>query len=444
MTLRELFKQRDGTTSIAEAVAPRNDVLIAIIACHAMTQRIKDVRDSWIPEIKGRADYKFFFGRTKDTGRMQYPDEVFLDVDDSYNGLPDKIKAVCKWSLEHGYKHVFKVDDDVLVFPDRLLRSGFRSHDFIGSFRGPSGGYLAGYPSGGPGYWLSEKAMRIVADAKPNGDWAEDRFVGNALAQAGIKCHNDQRYRIPMSGTTILKDTGQDAVISLCCHPPAQIDVLTIHKNRRNGRIVIPPISPRPKKTYKLLIAIKSCNANADRRQACRETWLQALKNVEYKFFIGQPEGKETDAIYLDCGDSYESLPEKTRSLIRHAYDRNFDFVYVCDDDTWTDCGKLLKTDFDQHDYVGFARPDYVHGGAYWLSRKSMEIIVKDRDPFATTREDLYVGKTLTSHGIAKKHDVKYIPVIGRGEPNRRNEFISLHGLSPVAMRAFQLRYIWS
>ena len=43
----------------------------------------------------------------------------------------------------------------------------------------------------GFGYWLSRRAMEVVAKARHNGDWAEDRWVANVLANAGIYGMND-------------------------------------------------------------------------------------------------------------------------------------------------------------------------------------------------------------------------------------------------------------
>ena len=51
----------------------------------------------------------------------------------------------------------------------------------------PKGTYPYNYAAGGA-YWLSRKAMTIVADAQPNGDWAEDRFVGDTLGSMGFWC----------------------------------------------------------------------------------------------------------------------------------------------------------------------------------------------------------------------------------------------------------------
>jgi GT2 family glycosyltransferase len=131
----------------------------------------------------------------KQDGYIPKIDEVVLDVSDEYLALPDKTRAICKWSLEHGYDYTFMADDDVYLRPERLLDSGFQSHDYIGRLRGPSGQWPAPYCSGFS-YWLSAKAAKAVIRSTWNGDTADDRYVGNALQEAGLKGSFDERYRV--------------------------------------------------------------------------------------------------------------------------------------------------------------------------------------------------------------------------------------------------------
>ena len=118
---------------------------------------------------------------------------------------------MCKWALAHGYDRLLKVDDDCCIRVDQLHPV---SHDYAGIVIAandlgstvppgvpakPRGTYPYNYASGGA-YWLSRKAMTIVADARPNGDWAEDRFVGNTLARHGIFVQRIPDYTWVISG----------------------------------------------------------------------------------------------------------------------------------------------------------------------------------------------------------------------------------------------------
>jgi|SRR5271157_5123812 len=166
--------------------------LIAIATCHPYEDRVRIQRETWGKDNTGWADVRFFYGRG--ARRDPLPDEVFLDCRDDYEGLPEKVRAVHAWSLEHGYEHTFKCDDDTFLYLDVLGGSGYQSHDYTGRERVASGGYPATYASGGAGYWLSARASKIIAGSPMTDDWAEDRWVANTLLAHGITCRSDEQY----------------------------------------------------------------------------------------------------------------------------------------------------------------------------------------------------------------------------------------------------------
>lgn len=154
-----------------------------------------------MPEVGEGADVRFFLGELDLYDPR--PDECLLPVKDTYEALPSKTRAICRWALEHGYDFAFQCDDDTYVQPERLLSSGFERHDYIGRFRGPSGGYPAPYCSGF-GYWISKMAMEIVANQPLSSDTADDRWIGNALHVAGISGAMDDRYRVTKCDETLV------------------------------------------------------------------------------------------------------------------------------------------------------------------------------------------------------------------------------------------------
>src|ERR1700746_293306 len=131
-------------------------VLIAVLTCHRFRSRADAVRVTWGKNLAG-ADLRFFLGAG---GKAERPDEIILNVDDSYRGLPQKLVAVCQWARTEGYDFIYKSDDDAYVVPERLLASGFEHFDYLGRLRGPSGNYPAPYCSGF-GYWLSRRAVLL-------------------------------------------------------------------------------------------------------------------------------------------------------------------------------------------------------------------------------------------------------------------------------------------
>jgi hypothetical protein len=111
-----------------------------------------------------------------------------------YGHLPEKMKKVFTEMKDHDF--IFKTDSDTFLSIPRLLASGFEKYDYSGFTReewNPTYCY-------GPGYWVSQKSMKILATS----DWnlhrhpiypdAEDVMVGMVLFYSGILPHHDARY----------------------------------------------------------------------------------------------------------------------------------------------------------------------------------------------------------------------------------------------------------
>jgi len=155
-----------------------------------VTDRLSGIRDSWLKDVT--CDYKVFKG--KPCSRIEpLPDEVFLDASDDYHHSFEKIRALISYALDGGYDYLLKVDDDVYVYWDRILKN-IPTADYVG---GPVGtDYCSGMT-----YWLSKHAMEFLRSA-PTGNWAEDRWVGESLRRKGINCSFDGRYHIAHQSKT--------------------------------------------------------------------------------------------------------------------------------------------------------------------------------------------------------------------------------------------------
>lgn len=175
-------------------------LLLGVLACHRRAQHLQACRDTWGKDVIG-FDYKFFFGQG--SHENEQPDELILDSPDDYRGLSVKVQAAVRWALEHDYTSYFKIDDDVYIRPERLVKAAaeWANYDFVGRRQGATDRYHEhAYCSGGCGYYLSKRAMEVLANAPtPNpeiaAEYAEDSWTGLRLLEAGIEAHNDDRLR---------------------------------------------------------------------------------------------------------------------------------------------------------------------------------------------------------------------------------------------------------
>lgn len=178
-------------------------ILIGIPSCQAHAAYQKAQRETWLKDLPRWAECIFILGR--DSGAPLPSvfggdgDEICLGEDaykpeqglQKYPTLPAKTKLLCKYALWNGYDRLFKVDTDTLVNVENLLFSDFDQYDYVGGYNHEESGEFC---SGGAGYWLSRKAMQIVAESTVT-HWSEDVFVALALREKGILPHFNSGYR---------------------------------------------------------------------------------------------------------------------------------------------------------------------------------------------------------------------------------------------------------
>ena len=158
------------------------------------------------------------------------------------------------------------------------------------------------------------------------------------------------------------------------------------------------------------LIAIITCKKYAYRVQMQLDTWVpQAIAaGFDVEVFDGER---------LGVPDDYLSLPLKTKALCKWAADRGYKRLLKLDDDAYirvanfhtvfddyagifilkNDCGLRNK---DIKDFPNGTCPfPYASGGGYWLSERSMKILI-DAPFYSDWAEDRWVGQTLGRAGI--------------------------------------------
>jgi hypothetical protein len=217
----------------------------------------------------------------------------------------------------------------------------------------------------------------------------------------------------------------------------------------------------------RILIAIQSWvgGAEAGRHEAQRNTFLKRIyefPQLEYKFFVGsgsqipvhesfssawaahkekqQPDKPFTyelanDEVALAVPDGYAYTSYKVREMLRWAVEREFDYVFVCDSDTYICLPRLLASGFEKRDFVGRRAQDGQSfapdgGPGFFLSKKAATIVAAE-DKITFWAEDGWVAMVLREHGIGLEHDSRYVhycsPYSDNGFPEAGNKIITTH-----------------
>ena len=190
-------------------------------------------------------------------------------------------------------------------------------------------------------------------------------------------------------------------------------------------------------------------DSRASRICAVRETWWRDLANhpnVTGKFFFGRGEDRQPlpDEVFLDVADDYVSLPHKVQGIVRWALERDFDFLFKCDDDTFVWVDRLLSGGFEHFDHYGWGTGGIggglLGGPGYFLSKRSMQAVAEAPKP---TRwdEDGFTAITVCRAGMKSKIDERFVC---RGAthggvlrwPVIRPDAFTAHEVSPEEMRA--------
>lgn len=235
-----------------------------------------------------------------------------------------------------------------------------------------------------------------------------------------------------------------------------------------------------------LVVGIMSCRKNAAKRKAVEETWLRDLRDrgVDAFFLVGRegrPAEIDGDILYLDCGDTYATLGQKTLAFIRFvASSGRYDHLFKCDDDTYVDADTLLSTPYGESDYttgrlwpyepIGYRNwlrikgqewdpkyeqllarlPGFPSGGeGYFLSRPAVDRILgwvatNSTDVCPGPSEDVLVAGILRSEGIAPRVIPEFTAeasaIYRWWAIPKRLPYATLHPVKPWLMRLIHAR----
>ncbi len=213
--------------------------------------------------------------------------------------------------------------------------------------------------------------------------------------------------------------------------------------------------APTEKKKVNILVGICSSTSDAQRRKACRETWIKdAPRDTRCVFFTGEPPQNskkppyEPDLVQVDSKDGYRDAPQKEAAFFRHAL-RNYDFawLYLCDDDTYTRLDRLpqligeMRCLSPMPGLVGnYGSSDgYLCGGAgMLLHRSAVETLVEHPEAWPdTTWGDVVLQQACGNLGIPI-HISPRLNAYPHPTPAQDPNLITAHRLPPEAMRTIK------
>jgi hypothetical protein len=194
---------------------PASKILVALYTCHEyvykseymvdwftrpVEARLPALKDTWLKDVEADGCIYAFGQPPKRLERDPKDAEIFLQCPDDYYHLCRKTRALARFALDNGYDRLLKVDDDVYVHWDRMVKSGHLDNaagEYIG-------GGLEDHPYAfGAAYWLGSQALDIIATSSiGDSEWAEDKWVGRCLERKGIQLTYDPRYYVEIKNQT--------------------------------------------------------------------------------------------------------------------------------------------------------------------------------------------------------------------------------------------------
>ncbi len=184
-------------------------ILYCFICCFKNLHKINYIHD--MMKNLGYPHYYIILGHNK---TLINPKKkiIFLNCDDSYEGLPNKMVELFKFlstsKFFKDYTHFFKADDDIMI--NKIIDYSKLEGDYLGTIQDYEGkrnwhigkcspnsvwnkkiykGEYVPWCKGGYGYILSRKAINVVGNYNENYDDEiyEDLLIGKILLKSDIQ-----------------------------------------------------------------------------------------------------------------------------------------------------------------------------------------------------------------------------------------------------------------
>jgi hypothetical protein len=173
----------------------------------------------------------------------------------------------------------------------------------------------------------------------------------------------------------------------------------------------------------KTLLAVVNCHTRQIYQDTIRETWLPLVPDsVDVRFFRGMGAQREPlkDEVFLDCGDSYSSLPDKIRAIARWALTQQYDVIVKLDDDCILRPEAFLNTSFQNYDFTGrtnytSARYPVPMGFCYSMSKRVLQLVANAELP-KDNKDEVWIAKVLERANIALHQEPRYCLYTGNSD----------------------------
>ena len=165
------------------------------------------------------------------------------------------------------------------------------------------------------------------------------------------------------------------------------------------------------------------------RIEAVRDTWAKDVvpfrDYVHLKFFYGRrptnrPPQMKPDEIILNVPDDYDHLPHKMQGIYQYAIQHGYEYVFKADDDGFLYIDRLMRTDYEGVDQLGFSNCThglgqkcgcYITGGCgYFLSKKAMLAAIAEPIRPNDWAEDLITGRALRTRRCRRIAHPGFLP----------------------------------
>lgn len=119
-------------TSRLSNINTNHNIIVLIITCRSRINKAVDINKTWVNDFK-KLGIKTIFVIGGSSKSYLQEDFLYLNCNDYYEGLPEKVINAYEFCYNNlSFDYLYKVDDDVIVLPHKLLFTNIVNKHYIG------------------------------------------------------------------------------------------------------------------------------------------------------------------------------------------------------------------------------------------------------------------------------------------------------------------------